>query len=408
MSRTKPDSPDLEGTPEVFKRDFRAEPERRKAAPMEQNSARDAAEAEIVRAKYLHARLAERDDLARDEAFAQLARTNAELERRLAQRTIERDDVARDEALAELARTNEELERRLAERTVERDDVARDEALAEQSRAAAELEARLAERTIERDGVAKDVASAELTRTNAAQDQLRVHTVELEEVNAELESFSYSVSHDLRAPVRAVLGYIRAIQEDHGGELSDEGRRLLGVVEKEASRMGNLIDDLLAFSRLGRASMSNAVVDMTALAREAMAEHVHLPGHERAVEAIPVLPPARGDRTLLRQVWVNLISNAVKYAGKKAAPAVRVWAATEGSTTTYFVQDNGVGFDMRYASKLFGVFQRLHRMDEFPGTGVGLAIVMRIVKRHGGDVRADAQLGEGATFSFTLPRVSVP
>jgi light-regulated signal transduction histidine kinase (bacteriophytochrome) len=203
-----------------------------------------------------------------------------------------------------------------------------------------------------------------------------------------------------------VLGYIHAIQEDHSGELSDEGRRLLSVVENEASRMGNLIDDLLAFSRLGRAPMSNALVDMTALAREAMAEYVNVPGHEFAAQAIPVLPSVRGDRTLLRQVWVNLISNAVKYAGKKEAPTVRVWAEVEGSTSTYFIQDNGVGFDMRYATKLFGVFQRLHRIDEFPGTGVGLAIVMRIVKRHGGEVYADARLGEGATFSFTLPSVS--
>jgi len=406
MSRIKPDSHELEGTLDFLPNDLQRGPEPPAATAVERNSARDAAEAEIIRAKYLHSRLAERDDLARDEALAQLARTNAELERRLAQRTIERDDVARDEAVAELARTNEELERRLAERTLERDDIARDEALSEVARTNAELKLRLAERTIERDGVAKDAASAELTRTNAAQELLRVHTVELEELNAELESFSYTVSHDLRAPVRAVLGYIHAIQEDHSGELSDEGRRLLSVVENEASRMGNLIDDLLAFSRLGRAPMSNALVDMTALAREAMAEYVNVPGHEFAAQAIPVLPSVRGDRTLLRQVWVNLISNAVKYAGKKEAPAVRVWAEVEGSTSTYFVQDNGVGFDMRYATKLFGVFQRLHRIDEFPGTGVGLAIVMRIVKRHGGEVYADARLGEGATFSFTLPSVS--
>jgi light-regulated signal transduction histidine kinase (bacteriophytochrome) len=326
----------------------------------------------------------------------------AELERRLAQRTIERD-----EALADLARTNEELTRRLAERTVERDDIARDEALSEVARTNEELKSRLAERTIERDGVARDAAAAELTRSNAAQEQLRIHTVELEEVNAELESFSYTVSHDLRAPVRAVLGYVRAIQEDYSVALGDEGRRLLAVVEYEASRMGNLIDDLLAFSRLGRAPMSNALVDMTALAREAMAEHANVPGHERAAQTIPDLPPVRGDRMLLRQVWVNLISNAVKYASKEHEPTVRVWATLDDATATYFVADNGVGFDMRYASKLFGVFQRLHRMDEFPGSGVGLAIVMRIVKRHGGDVRAESRLGEGATFSFTLPRVTL-
>jgi len=403
MARTKPDSLDPEGTALVDP-DTRPQPAPPRAA--EQTSARDAAAAEIIRAKDLHSRLAERDDLARDEALAQLARTNAELERRLAQRTIERDDVARDDALAELARTNEELERRLAERTVERDDVARDEALTEQARTTAELEARLAERTIERDEIARGEALSEAVRTNAAQEQLRIHTVELEAVNAELESFSYTVSHDLRAPVRAVLGYVRALQEDWSDELGVEGRRLLTVVENEAARMGDLIDDLLAFSRLGRAPMANALVDMTSLAREAMAAHANVPGHENAAQAIPDLPPVRGDRTLLRQVWVNLISNAVKYASKKVDPAVRVWAAVEETTTTYFVADNGVGFDMRYASKLFGVFQRLHRTDEFPGTGVGLAIVMRIIQRHGGDVRAQARLGEGATFSFTLPSAS--
>ncbi len=349
-------------------------------------------------------RTIERDDVARDEALAELARTNAELEQRLAERTIERDDVARDEALAELARTNAELAQRLAERTIERDDVARDEALAELARTNTELAQRLAERTIERDDVARHDADRELTRTNATEEQFRRHADELEGLNAELESFSYSVSHDLRAPVRAVLGYTRAIEEDYGSALGDEGRRLLTVVQSEASRMGDLIDDLLAFSRLGRQPIVNVTVNMTSLAQDVSTEQTESPGVGRVTFDISPLPDVRGDRVLLRQVWVNLISNAVKYSSKTANPRVQVWAVREAGRIVYHVRDNGVGFDMAYADKLFGVFQRLHRSDEFPGSGVGLAIVMRIVQRHGGTVWADARLGEGATFSFALPK----
>jgi light-regulated signal transduction histidine kinase (bacteriophytochrome) len=167
--------------------------------------------------------------------------------------------------------------------------------------------------------------------------------------------------------------------------------------------MGELIDDLLEFSRLGRQPMSDDVVDMTALAREAATTNDANVETARCSIEIDDLPPVRGDRVLLRQAWVNLISNAVKYTSKESAPRVRVWATTDGATTTYHVCDNGVGFDMLYADKLFGVFQRLHRATEFPGTGVGLAIVMRVVTKHGGSVRADARVGEGATFSFTLP-----
>ena len=352
-------------------------------------------------------RTIERDDVARDEALAELARTNAELEQRLAERTIERDIVARDEAIAELARTNAALEQRLAERTIERDIVARDEAIAELARTNAELEQRLAERTIERDAVARDEANRKLTRTNAAEEQLRRHAAELEGLNAELESFSYSVSHDLRAPVRAVLGFTRAIEEDYGSELGVEGRRLLTVVQSEASRMGDLIDDLLAFSRLGRQPILNALIDMTSLAREVAVEHTERGGGPAHLTVdISELPDVRGDNVLLRQVWVNLISNVVKYSSKRSGARVRVWATIEAARIVYHVRDNGVGFDMAYADKLFGVFQRLHRNDEFPGSGVGLAIVMRIVQRHGGIVWADARLGEGATFSFALPKKS--
>jgi light-regulated signal transduction histidine kinase (bacteriophytochrome) len=351
----------------------------------------------------LEHRLAERDELARDKALVELARTNTQLQRMLAERTIERDDAARDEALAELERTTALLEARLAERTIERDDVARDEALTELDRTNAELKQRLAERTVERDEIARGKALTELVRTNEAEERLRLQASELEAVNAELESFSYSISHDLRAPVRAMLGYTSAIEEDYGAVLDDEGRRLLAVVRDEASRMGNLIDDLLAFSRLGRQPMVSAIVNMTSLARDVAAEHASAAGLERSPFTIDELPSVPGDRTLLRQVWVNLLSNAIKYSSKKTNPLLHVWATREDARVVYHVRDDGVGFDMAYADKLFGVFQRLHRNDEFPGTGVGLAIVKRIVQRHGGAVWADAKLGAGAVFSFALP-----
>jgi light-regulated signal transduction histidine kinase (bacteriophytochrome) len=243
----------------------------------------------------------------------------------------------------------------------------------------------------------------ELARTDAAEELLRLHAWELESLNAELESFSYSVSHDLRAPVRAVLGFVQVIEEECASNIGAEGRRLLGIVQAEASRMGSLIDDLLAFSKLGRQPMRSSTVNMNALVHEVVGEQTAAGGNEGVAVTIEDLPAVPGDRVLLRQVWVNLISNAFKYAGKKADPEVRIWATRDGAMTTYHVRDNGVGFDMRYAKKLFGVFQRLHRADEFPGTGVGLAIVMRVIKRHGGSVRADARLGEGATFSIELP-----
>jgi signal transduction histidine kinase len=345
----------------------------------------------------------ERDDVARDEAITELARTNAELKQRLAARTVERDDVARDEAITELARTNDELKKRLAQRTIERDGVARDEAVAELARTNAELKARLAERTVERDDIARDKAETELIRTNLAQQQLHLHAAELEALNGELESFSYSVSHDLRSPVRAVLGYTRTIEEDYGALLDDEGRRLLSVVSKEALRMGDLIDDLLALSKLGRQPITSQPVNMTTLAREVANEQVRLAGLMTTSFDIPDLPGVHGDRVLLRQVWVNLLSNAIKYSSKKSDPRLAVWATEEADKVTYHVRDDGVGFDMKYADKLFGVFQRLHRSNEFDGTGVGLAIVKRIVQRHGGAVWADARLNEGATFSFSLP-----
>jgi PAS domain S-box-containing protein len=222
-------------------------------------------------------------------------------------------------------------------------------------------------------------------------------------LNKELESFSYSVSHDLRAPLRAVDGYARMLEEDYGGRLDEEGRRLLAVVRDSAKRMGQLIDDLLAFSRLGRQDPVKREVDMAALAREVIDELAR--GARKGIE-LTELPPAQADRALFKQVWANLIGNALKYSGKRADARIEVGGRRDAAENVYWVRDNGVGFDMRYVDKLFGVFQRLHGADEFPGTGVGLAIVQRVVARHGGRVWAEGRPGEGACFYFSLPTES--
>jgi signal transduction histidine kinase len=246
---------------------------------------------------------------------------------------------------------------------------------------------------IRRQMLHQEMAAVALQRANTG----------LEAANRELESFSYSVSHDLRAPLRAIDGYSQMLEEDYGTHLGETGRRYIRTVRGSSQRMAALIDDLLTFSRLSRQNLTRQTVDMTALARRAAAEVLEgQPGPKPAVE-IDEMPPALGDPALLRQVWTNLIGNAVKYSSKSPSPEVRVRAANEGRLVRYEVQDNGVGFDMKYADKLFGVFQRLHSFDEYPGTGVGLAIVQRIVVRHHGAVTARGERGKGATFGFTLP-----
>jgi len=231
-------------------------------------------------------------------------------------------------------------------------------------------------------------------------------TAELTAANKELEEFSYSVSHDLRAPLRAIDGYSRMLEEDSGERLGVEGRRLLGVVRSNCRRMGRLIDDLLAFSRLGRQELAPGGIDMTRLAQEIAAE---LAREFPAVHVVVCeLPPAFADGALLKQVWSNLIGNALKYSGKRDGAQVEIAGRTEPAENVYWVRDNGVGFDMRYAARLFGVFQRLHSHDEFPGTGVGLAIVQRVILRHRGRVWAEATPEEGACFYFSLPKEADP
>ena len=230
-------------------------------------------------------------------------------------------------------------------------------------------------------------------------------TAQLAAANKELEAFSYSVSHDLRAPLRAVDGFSRILLEDYEERLDEEGRRVLGVIRANTQKMGQLIDDLLAFSRLGRKQIEKSKLDMEGLARDVAAQVDSARAEGRAPRwDIRALPPADGDRAMIAQVFVNLLSNAAKYSQTKEAPAVEVGGYAEDGHNVYYVRDNGVGFDMRYGHKLFGVFQRLHGPEEFEGTGVGLAIVKRIVERHGGRAWAEAEVGAGATFYFSLPR----
>lgn len=228
---------------------------------------------------------------------------------------------------------------------------------------------------------------------------------ELAEANRELEGFAYSVSHDLRAPLRAIDGFSQALVEDHGPMLEPAALAMLATVRENSQRMGRLIDDLLAFSRLGRTQLAEGTVDMTALARDVVLELQTARGGPVPVRLPPLLP-ARGDPALLRQVFANLIGNAVKFSGQRADARVEIASRSVGDEVEYEVRDNGVGFDMRYAEKLFGVFQRLHGAREFEGTGVGLALVQRIVARHGGQVWGEGKVGAGAVFRFTLPAAS--
>ncbi|MDB6130798.1 MAG: domain S-box-containing protein [Verrucomicrobiales bacterium] len=246
---------------------------------------------------------------------------------------------------------------------------------------------------------------ADITERKRIEQRDIEHTAQLETANRDLEAFSYSVSHDLRAPLRGVDNFVRMLQEDCADRLDAEGNRMLNVVSSEAKRMGRLIDHLMSFSRLGRQQLESAVVDMNLLARaafESVATSASHSGTAARFELNP-LPPAHGDHSLLRQVFDNLIGNAVKYSARQPAPVVEVGGWNRDGELTYYVKDNGVGFDEKYRHKLFRIFQRLHSEEEFEGTGVGLAIVQRVIHRHGGKVLAESKLGQGATFYFTLP-----
>lgn len=226
---------------------------------------------------------------------------------------------------------------------------------------------------------------------------------EIKHLNHELEAFTYSVSHDLRAPLRSIDGYARILQEDYAGTLDQEGKRVLNVVMNNAKRMGKLIDDLLDFARLGRKEAVRTQINMNVIVNNIVKELVDQePGRHIDVK-VHSLDPATVDMDMIRQVWENLISNAIKYSAKKDRARIEISSSKNMNEVVYCVKDNGVGFDMQYVGKLFGVFQRLHKIQDFSGTGVGLAIVKRIVERHGGKVWAEGKLNDGADFYFTIP-----
>lgn len=236
------------------------------------------------------------------------------------------------------------------------------------------------------------------------EDRVRKRTAQLEQAYQELEAFSYSVSHDLRAPLRPIHGYVELLQQELGPGLSEEPRRQLKAVSSAAKRMGTLIDNLLAFSRMGRSELRHQLVNMGEILQEVVRE-LRAETEGRIIHwQINPLPEVQGDRPMLKQVWANLLSNAIKYTRLREAAEVRISSQSNDTEFEFCIRDNGAGFDMKYAHKLFSVFQRLHQVDEFEGTGIGLANVRRIISRHGGRVWAQGELQIGAAFFFTLPR----
>jgi PAS domain S-box-containing protein len=227
------------------------------------------------------------------------------------------------------------------------------------------------------------------------------HASQLESLNKELEAFSYSVSHDLRAPLRAINGYLTILEEDFSSKIDEEGRRLLMSVQRNARSMNQLIDDLLEFARLGRRSVQKGKIDMKQLVEAVLIDLNNTMVHKAEI-VVDVQHKIMGDWALMKQVMVNLIGNAIKYSSKKEKPVVHISTKLESDGVIVTVRDNGAGFDMQYASKLFGVFQRLHNKSEFEGTGVGLAMVQRIINKHGGSIHAESEVGKGATFWFRL------
>ena len=244
----------------------------------------------------------------------------------------------------------------------------------------------------------------DISKLKQIEMDLRKRTGQLEDANKELESFSYSVSHDLRAPLRAIDGYSKMILKQQGDQFDENTKHKFDVIRNNTKMMGQLIDDLLALSRLGREALSLNRLNMEDLTRDVW-EELKVNNPDRSVDLkICDIPPAMGDRSLIKQVLVNIISNAIKFTRVREVPLVEVGGYVEKAENVYYVRDNGVGFNMEYHDKLFGVFQRLHSAADYEGTGVGLAIVQRIIHRHGGRIWAESKVNEGACFYFTLQR----
>jgi light-regulated signal transduction histidine kinase (bacteriophytochrome) len=236
-----------------------------------------------------------------------------------------------------------------------------------------------------------------------SQEKLKAANHDLEIANQELEAFSYSVSHDLRQPLRAIEGYAQIISDEYSDRLDDEAKKLFASIRSNTRKMDHLITDLLALSRVSRSELTFSKINMTDLAKSMFEEIVPIDDYNQFKFSLVALPEAFGDLTLIRQVWSNLISNAIKYTRPKDPRQIEIGSFFENGMNVYYIKDNGVGFDPLYGHKLFGVFQRLHKASDFEGTGVGLAIIRRIINRHGGETWAEGQINHGATFYFSLP-----
>ena len=295
----------------------------------------------------------------------------------------------------ELLFQNEEKEKRAAELIIANTELAYQNE--EKEKRAAEL--LIANRELKQ-------AEADIRQLNDELEQKVIErTSQLESVNKELESFSYSVSHDLRAPIRAINAYTRILMEDYSVEMDTEGIKIIHSIIRNSKKMGELIDDLLAFSKLGRKQVKVSEINMMALVNLVREELLFNEGEKIPKFTVSELPAAKGDQSLIKQVWINLISNAIKYSKYNTNIHIVIGAFEKDNQVVYYVKDEGAGFDMLYYDKLFGVFQRLHSQEEFEGTGIGLAIVQKIVQRHNGTVWAESILNKGSSFYFSLPAI---